>query len=101
MNSGISDTVSQRTRSEEIINSPARIIRSGVSEIGPPSVCSREVKISLTEYIDKSDIHECIKSPSLFYCESMLAFILFRIFEIYWLMSDIEVSTENNWFMFL
>lgn len=99
MNRGLRDTVSELTRSEKIINSPTRIIRSSISEIGPPSVGSFEARISLTEDINESDIHKCIKSSSLFERESVFTLILFRIFEVYRLVCNIEISTKYHWFV--
>lgn len=99
MNRGISDTVSELTRSEEIINSPTRIIRSGIIEIGPPGVRSCEVRISLAEYIDKSDIHKRIKPSPLFESVSMFPLILFWILEVYRLVCDIEISAKYHRFV--
>lgn len=101
MNRGLGDTVSEFTRSQEIINSPTRIIRSRISKIGPPSVGSFEARISLTEDVDESDIHKRIESSSLFESISVFSFILFRVFEVYRLVCDIEISTKYHWFVYL
>ena len=101
VNRGLGDTVGEFTRSEEVINSPTRIIRSRISEIGPPSIDSLEARISLAEDIDESDIHKRIKPSSLFESESVLTLILFRVFEVYRLVCDIEITAKYHRFVYL
>ena len=99
MNSGFRDAWRQLTRMEEIINSPTGIIDSSISHGRPPGVGSLETRISLAKNIYESQFEEFLETMTLLERESVFAFILFPVFQINWLVGDIEISAKYNWFM--
>lgn len=101
MNSGIRDTRCKLTRVEEIINSPTRVICTGIPEWRPPGIRSFETRISLAKNIYQSHFEEFFETMAFLECESVFPFILFPVFQIDGLVSDIQISAKYNRFMSL
>jgi len=101
MNGCFFDTMCDILGGKKVINSPTRVIGSSIAKIGPPCIRSLESWIILSEDIDETCFQELIKPMAFFMSKSMRSFILFWIFEINWLVSNIEISAENNGFMCL
>lgn len=85
----------QRGGSEEIINAPADVVRSGLTPVRPPSV-ALSVGVQQTESIEEAGREEIIDSEAFFGCEAGVVLVLFRAGEVEVGVGGVKITTSDD-----
>lgn len=91
------DAIFKNTWYEEIIDTPSDISFSGTSKIAPPTILARDIRVKMSESIDPSSSKKSLKPCPFLDGKSMFSNIGSRIRKVYFLVCDIEITTEYYW----
>jgi hypothetical protein len=89
-------STTKAARNEMIVDAPTRIPRPRSKKVGPPGIRFCLIRIDMTECVDKPRVYKCLESCALFICKAVSPSILGGIFEVDFLVSHVEISTENH-----
>ena len=85
----------QTVGNHEIVNTPAGILLTSLKAVGPPRI-SNLIGMEGTECILETTGEKCAELLTLLICEASIMTIVLRILDVYLLVRNIEVATENN-----
>lgn len=86
--------------SQKIINAPSDVFVTAIREITPPGIRPRNVRIEMSEWIDKfSCFYEFRESSSFLIGETRVSTIAPWIRKVDIFMRDIQISTNNHRFL--
>ena len=96
MNFRVNQLFSQSFGGYEIVNSPSDISLSCLHTVTPPRISVFQIRIKMTECINKSAVENCCHLFSFLGCKSGVLSVRFRVFQVNFLMGNIQIAAVNN-----
>lgn len=95
----IDDLIHKVVRHDIVVQPPSDIAGSGISHVGPKCVGTFFVRIKFPETVDETFSQEIGETLTFFIREASILPVRFGVFEINFVMSDIQIACENDAFL--
>ena len=98
VNHSFFDSILQAVGDEKIVNAPTNIAIAGLHHVGPPGIGVFARWIKVAEGICETFHEEFTHFAAFFISEACVAAIAFRIFNVDFLMGDVDIAAQNDRF---
>ena len=81
---------------KEIVDPPSGVVLAGLEHVAPPGVGTLCIRVAETETVRKTGIQKLGKAAALFVRETGITTVGCGIFQVNFLVGNIQISTNNN-----
>ena len=101
-NSAITQAVNQGVRDQEIIEAPTNVLGASVHHVRPKGISAAYLGIKMAKCVDHLSISQQLgESFSLLGSEPAALFVVLKIFQIDFVMSNVEIAANDGRFLFV